>query len=52
MNSAREAFPLPEGCDEGYVVANGVRLHYVAAGSGPLAILLHGFPEFWSSEVL
>jgi pimeloyl-ACP methyl ester carboxylesterase len=47
MDAPHEAFPLPEGCDEGYVVANGVRLHYVAAGSGPLAILLHGFPEFW-----
>jgi pimeloyl-ACP methyl ester carboxylesterase len=30
-------------------VVNGVRLHYVEAGSGPLAILLHGFPEFWFS---
>jgi len=33
MNAPHEAFPLPEGCDEGYVVANGVRLH--------------GFPKFW-----
>ena len=24
-------------------------LHYVSAGSGPLVILLHGFPEFWFS---
>src|SRR5688500_6861812 len=30
-------------------VVNGVRLHYVEAGSGPLVILLHGFPEFWYS---
>jgi pimeloyl-ACP methyl ester carboxylesterase len=28
---------------------NGVRLHYVEAGTGPLVILLHGFPEFWYS---
>jgi epoxide hydrolase 4 len=28
---------------------NGIRLHYVEAGSGPLVILLHGFPEFWYS---
>jgi pimeloyl-ACP methyl ester carboxylesterase len=28
---------------------NGVRLHYVEVGSGPLVILLHGFPEFWYS---
>lgn len=26
---------------------NGIRLHYVEAGSGPLVVLLHGFPEFW-----
>lgn len=28
---------------------NGIRLHYVEAGTGPLLILLHGFPEFWYS---
>ena len=28
---------------------NGITLHYVAAGSGPLVVLLHGFPEFWYS---
>jgi epoxide hydrolase 4 len=28
---------------------NGVRLHYVEAGSGRLVVLLHGFPEFWYS---
>ena len=26
---------------------NGVRLHYVSAGKGPLILFLHGFPEFW-----
>lgn len=30
-------------------VVNGVRLHCVVAGSGPLIVLLHGFPEFWYS---
>jgi len=28
-------------------VGDGVRLHYVEAGEGPLVLLLHGFPEFW-----
>src|SRR5438067_6119228 len=28
---------------------DGVRLHFVEAGSGPPVILLHGFPEFWYS---
>jgi len=26
---------------------NGMRLHYVAAGDGPLILFVHGFPEFW-----
>src|SRR5258708_2338270 len=30
-----------------YAEVNGVRLHYVKAGKGPLIVFLHGFPEFW-----
>ncbi|AYA37287.1 alpha/beta hydrolase [Hymenobacter oligotrophus] len=32
-----------------YVDTNGIRLHVVQCGpqSGPLVVLLHGFPEFW-----
>ena len=26
---------------------NGMRLHYAEAGSGPLILFVHGFPEFW-----
>ena len=45
-----ETFPLPPGAREGYAAVNGTRLHYVTAGaSGPLVVLLHGFPEFWYS---
>jgi epoxide hydrolase 4 len=32
---------------EAYADVNGVRLHYVEQGSGPLLLFLHGFPEFW-----
>jgi pimeloyl-ACP methyl ester carboxylesterase len=32
---------------DNYANVNGVRLHYVAAGTGPLILFLHGFPEFW-----
>ena len=30
-----------------YADVNGVRLHYVTAGEGPLILFVHGFPEFW-----
>ena len=39
--------PLPDGWAHREAVVNGVRLHYVEAGAGPLVLLLHGFPEFW-----
>src|SRR5262245_61093700 len=31
------------------VRTNGVRLHCVVSGEGPLVVLLHGFPECWYS---
>jgi pimeloyl-ACP methyl ester carboxylesterase len=35
--------------EDRFVTVDGVRLHYVEAGEGPLVLLLHGFPEFWWS---
>ncbi|BAZ52073.1 alpha/beta hydrolase fold protein [Nostoc sp. NIES-4103] len=32
-----------------YITTNGVKLHYVTQGAGPLMLMLHGFPEFWYS---
>jgi pimeloyl-ACP methyl ester carboxylesterase len=37
-----------EICHE-FVKVNGIRMHYVTMGHGPLIVLLHGFPEFWYS---
>jgi len=31
------------------VQANGIAIHVAEAGSGPLVLLLHGFPELWYS---
>lgn len=33
--------------EEHYTNVNGVQLHYVRAGSGPLMVFLHGFPQGW-----
>jgi arylsulfatase len=32
-----------------FVQTNGIRMHIAEAGSGPLVLLLHGFPECWYS---
>ncbi len=32
-----------------FIETNGIRMHCVEAGSGPLVVLLHGFPESWHS---
>ena len=32
---------------ENYIRVNGLQLHVVSAGKGPLILFLHGFPEFW-----
>ena len=37
-----------------FVEVNGIRLHYMDAGSGETVILLHGFPEFrygWRKQI-
>ena len=36
-----------ESMEHAYVEVNGIRLHYVTAGRGPLILFVHGFPEFW-----
>ena len=39
--------PMPDGAASRYATVNGVRLHYVIAGSGDPVLLLHGWPETW-----
>ena len=31
----------------GYADSNGVKIHYATLGSGPLLVMIHGFPDFW-----
>jgi pimeloyl-ACP methyl ester carboxylesterase len=38
-----------DGWQHEYITSNGIRLHYVTQGEGPLMLMLHGFPEFWYS---
>ena len=33
--------------EDGFADSDGVKIHYVTAGKGPLVVLIHGFPDFW-----
>lgn len=35
--------------EDGFADSDGVKIHYVTAGKGPLVVLIHGFPDFWYS---
>jgi pimeloyl-ACP methyl ester carboxylesterase len=32
-----------------YATNNGVKIHYVVEGKGPLVVLIHGFPDYWAT---
>ena len=35
---------------DGYAVSEGgVKIHYATLGTGPLVVMIHGFPDFWYS---
>jgi pimeloyl-ACP methyl ester carboxylesterase len=35
--------------EDRYANDNGVKIHYVVAGSGPLVVMIHGFPDYWAT---
>ncbi|MAG94558.1 MAG: alpha/beta hydrolase [Planctomycetaceae bacterium] len=45
VDSARAA----ELGTDGFVDSEGVKIHYVTMGEGPLVVLIHGFPDYWYS---
>ncbi len=34
---------------DAYADNNGVKIHYVTLGEGPVIVFIHGFPDFWYS---
>ncbi|HEV2987409.1 MAG TPA: alpha/beta hydrolase [Candidatus Angelobacter sp.] len=41
------ASDLESRVKQGYADSNGVKIHYASIGSGPLIVMIHGFPDFW-----
>ncbi|HNP20013.1 MAG TPA: alpha/beta hydrolase [Fulvivirga sp.] len=36
-----------DSVEDHYTTNNGVRIHYVTLGEGPVVLFVHGFPDFW-----
>ena len=36
-----------ESVEHHFALNDGVRIHYAAAGAGPLLVFIHGFPDHW-----
>ncbi|MCE2819961.1 MAG: hypothetical protein LW695_07025 [Phenylobacterium sp.] len=32
-----------------YAENDGVKIHYVVEGEGPLVVMIHGFPDYWAT---
>ncbi len=47
--SAQSASGLEARVTEGFADSNGVKIHYASLGSGPLVVMIHGFPDYWYS---
>lgn len=41
------AADIEDRVKNGYADSNGVKIHYASLGSGPLVLMIHGFPDFW-----
>ena len=38
---------ITERVDHRYADNDGVRIHYVVMGDGPLMVMVHGYPDYW-----
>jgi pimeloyl-ACP methyl ester carboxylesterase len=48
LGSSGEQADVFDRVKDGYAVSEGgVKIHYVTLGTGPLVVMIHGFPDFW-----
>jgi len=43
----KEEFPAPAGFTPAYQDVDGVNIHYLKGGKGPLVLMVHGFGQTW-----
>lgn len=49
LSGSTMAEEFAETVEHKFADNDGVKIHYAKAGSGPLAVFIHGFPDFWYS---
>ncbi len=47
MTEGPSSTALESRVEHGYADNNGVKIHYASLGTGPLIVMIHGFPDFW-----
>jgi pimeloyl-ACP methyl ester carboxylesterase len=47
LGNAGFAQDVTEQVEHRYAENDGVRIHYAVMGSGPLIVMVHGFPDYW-----
>jgi pimeloyl-ACP methyl ester carboxylesterase len=45
--AAARAADVEDKVTHGYADSNGVKIHYATMGTGPLVVMIHGFPDYW-----
>lgn len=46
---ADDAVDIFDRVDHHFADSDGVKIHYVSLGEGPVVLFIHGFPDFWYS---
>src|SRR5829696_5253567 len=41
------AADIDDKVKHGSADSNGVKIHYASLGTGPLVVMIHGFPDYW-----
>jgi pimeloyl-ACP methyl ester carboxylesterase len=47
LSISAAAQDLESRVKHGYADSNGVKIHYASLGTGPLVVMIHGFPDYW-----
>jgi pimeloyl-ACP methyl ester carboxylesterase len=47
LTMAASGADIEDRVKHGYADSGGVKIHYASLGTGPLVVMIHGFPDYW-----